>query len=113
MPGGKNGDLVAVTDVDAIRQQMKSILLMERYDDPFHPETSAGLRKLAFELKTPQTTALLKSMIENVMTRWVDRIDVKSVDVDGDDKEVIVTIMFKIKDIPEIQTFRTVLRRVR
>jgi len=49
-PLQENGDILLVTDADAIEQSIKTLLLTNRYERPFKPSMSGGSREfLMFE----------------------------------------------------------------
>lgn len=108
-------DIAAVTDVEAVKRQIINVLKMETYDAPFHPEVSVGLRRLPFKLFTDQNRSLAITLIKNAFEQWIRRATFVNADIKAtpDQNALDITIVFRLKDIPEDITFRTVLERLR
>lgn len=110
-----NGDVAGVSDEASINQSLRTLINLEKWDKPFHPEISVGIRSLLFENWCDQLYRTVEEKIRRAVRRWEPRIDVVSVSAEGDpdENELIVTIKYRIRGEQAVVEFGTVLRRNR
>jgi phage baseplate assembly protein W len=108
-------DVSRVTDVNAVKQSMKLLLMTSFYERLFHPERGSPLYRLLFEPIDPITTNMLKQAIERVIQNDEPRAQLISLDVVPyyDESAYAVTINFNIVGIGTPVTFSTILKRLR
>lgn len=102
-------DIRPVTDIDAIKNSIRHLILTGRGERPFHPELGSGITELLFENVDSFTAAVLRDEITGVVRlheKRVDNVDVEIFD-DGDRNAFYVTIKFSIRqtDIPTEVSF--------
>jgi phage baseplate assembly protein W len=68
------GNVLVSTDLDAIRNSIKNILLTPIGTRPFFPIFGTRVTSLLFELADPQTERILEDEIVNGITRWETRV---------------------------------------
>jgi phage baseplate assembly protein W len=68
------GDVLVSTDLDAIRNSIKNIILTPIGTRPFFPIFGTRVTSLLFELADPQTERILEDEIVNGITRWETRV---------------------------------------
>ena len=118
-PNPVTGDVTMVTDVQDIKRSVRNLVLTNRFDHPFHPEIASNVRDLLFEQFTPITQTLVRNRIEEVLENYEPRVSVTSVEVVDpsfqhmDNNSLNVTINFRLKNDPNIQTVDVILERVR
>ena len=110
-----NRDVSPVSDVDAITTHIRTLLLLKKWDCPFHPEISSGLFELSFELWTPQVGDIAKAMIINLISQNENRATLQNIQIDFSEAENAMTVRMdlKIVGIPDIVPFVAIIERVR
>ena len=74
--------LIEVRDEHAIKQSLKNLLQLNKYEKPFHPEINGGIRELLFE---PFETDLehyqrqFKTRIEKLVKQYEPRVELNDV----------------------------------
>jgi hypothetical protein len=100
---------------ESIKQSMKNLVLTAYYERHFNSKLGSPIRKLLFEPVTPMLATVLKKAIEQVLTNFEPRIDLKKVTVDllSNDSAVNVNVYYSILGMQALQTFNLILRRTR
>lgn len=115
IPHPLTGNINPKKNVDAIRQSVKNLFLLEPYDIPFIPHTFTNLRYYLFENITNITVANLTKRIEWTIATYEKRVklhDVKVVPFETDDG-IEVTITYLIKALNIVDKFVQSFQRVR
>ena len=118
-PNPVTGDVTQVTDVQDIKRAVRNLVLTNRFDHPFHPEIASNVRDMLFEQFTPITQTLIKNRIEEVLENYEPRVSVISVEVVDpsfhhmDNNSLNVSINFRLKNDPNVQSVDVILERVR
>ena len=87
---------------DAVKQSIKTLIMLDRFDKPFHPEISCGVRGLLFELSSPVTAALIAKSIEDCINTYEPRVNLIDVGVISMDEQTYqVTILYSIVNNPD------------
>ena len=109
------GDVTKKTNEEAIKQSMKTLLLIGNNEKPFHPEVSGGIYDLLFENIDPDYEFLLEDRIKQVLRSHEPRIEVRKVDVkvSADQNGFNVSIYFVIINTLEPVTLNLFLKTVR
>lgn len=109
-------DIDKVYDVKAVKQSLKNLLFTDYYERLYHPEIGSPLAGLLFEPVDPLTAAAIEKAIEQIILDYEPRVQVVSVDVNGqpDNNSYRIQINFFVVgvDVPE-QTFVSTLYRAR
>jgi|ERR1700682_3549581 len=82
---GADAEIATVSDNDDIRQSIRLILDTEPGERVMRPDFGAGLRGLVFEPVNVRLVALVQHRVEQALTQWEPRIDVKAVTVNTDE----------------------------
>lgn len=113
VPG--QSDIRPITDISAIRNSIKNLLLTRHGERPFHPEIGSGVADLLFENADPFTGAAIREEVIRTIYRYEPRVtDVDAqIFVDPDKNAFSVTIQFTIKssEVPTEVSFY--LNRIR
>lgn len=108
------GDVSKKIDVAAIKQSVVTLIMMKPYSVPFHPEISSQVYTMLFELDTPITKEIIRTMIIQVLTKYEPRIQVVRVDVDTNTNYTYkIIIEFYIVGLEQTFTISTLLERTR
>jgi phage baseplate assembly protein W len=108
-------DLLKVVGTNSVVQSLISLVQLNHYEKPFHPEIGSNIRKLLFEPLDPVTSNSLQAEIENLIANFEPRVTVIGVyiqtnyDLDGYN----VTIEFNVLNVNNTLTITTFLQRLR
>ena len=107
--------LLRKTNVDAVKQSLRNLILTDRGERPFQPKLGGHIRAMLFENITAQTFLTMQEHIKDVIEAHEPRADVIDVVVAEtfDDHEIQVTIVFRVVNIQEPVTLELLLERVR
>lgn len=110
-----NNDIAVLYDENSIKQNMYNVILGNNGDAKFHPEKCVGIRDMLFEPVNILTEAELKVKIEFILSMWMDRIEVKNIDVynNKDDDGYNIEITYITLNIIEEQKTTLFLNRIR
>ena len=108
-------DLALKTDVDAVKQSIKNLVLTNKMERPFQPGIGCDVRKMLFENFTSATVAMTKEMIVEVLEAHEPRCNLLNVKatVDEDNNALYLTIVFSVINSSNVETVDLVLERVR
>jgi len=115
-PHPNTKDITKKTDIEAVKQSVKNLVLTRHYERPFHPEIGSNVTDILFEPMTPLTANLLTKQISEVINNFEPRARLVSVNANPriDRNEYEVTINFYVVNIPgELVSFTTMLERLR
>lgn len=112
--GAVKGDIAILTDIDAIKNSIRNLVLSGPYERPFQPELGSRLRFLLFENVNPLTALNLKEEIERVIRDNEPRVADIYVEVSDDSQNNAyrVTVHFAINNFNP-QTVEFIINRIR
>ncbi len=93
-------DIRPITDVQAIRQAVKILVLSNFADRPFHPELGANVTRYLFENPDSFTAAAIRDEILRIIKRKEPRVRNPKVEVELDEEynRLLVTLIFQIRN---------------
>lgn len=108
-------DVAMKLNEEAVKRSLKNLILLKRYEKPFHPEISSGVQDLLFENFDPITFSVMKSHIEDMIRRYEPRVENLRVSIDSnpDQNSANVNIVFTIMNRPQIMETNIYLERTR
>lgn len=108
-------DLAKKTDANAITQSVKSLLYTSYYERPFRPSVGSSIRKILFEPADFITMAELRSGIEEVITNYEPRINVRNIDIEdlAEMNAYGITIVYNIVNTTDARNINLTLKRLR
>ena len=91
-------DVAKKLDDNAIKQSLKNLILMKKFDSPFHPEICSQITDSLFENITPVMIAAIKRAITYTVENFEPRVSLTTVDVqaDPDHNALYVTLNYQI-----------------
>lgn len=100
---------------NAIKQALKILLLTNHYERPFHSEIGCSIRDQLFENITPLTRHMIKRSIQDVITNYEPRVDIRDISVDDypDENSIRINIEFSIKNTSKISSVDIILEKTR
>jgi phage baseplate assembly protein W len=78
------GDVLPATDIEAVKNSIKNIVLTPRGTRPFFPEFGTRVSRLLFELASPITSSQIKDEIIDGVQKFEKRVSTFQVRVDDD-----------------------------
>jgi len=78
------GDLLLATDIEAVKNSIKNIVLTPRGTRPFFPEFGTRVSRLLFELASPITASQIRDEIIDGVQKFEKRVSAFQVRVDDD-----------------------------
>ena len=75
------GDVTKKTNIEAVKQSVRNLLLTKLYERPFQPNLYSQLYDLLFEPFTSTTKYALEKVILNVLTNFEPRIRVLDINI--------------------------------
>ena len=119
-PNPVTKDVTTVTDVQDIKRAVRNLVMTNKWDRPFHPEISSGVRESLFQSFTPVTVANIKNRIQSVLTQFEPRVSVTAIEVNDpdsfhmDNNTLNLQIYFTLNNAPNTeQQVDVMLERVR
>lgn len=108
-------DISPITDLNAIRQSVKNLVLTNFGERPFHPEIGTGITGLLFENADFFTANSIKGETLRVLRRFEPRVEDVTVQVfdDPDRNAFRIDVGYKIVDTPVSDDTSFYLERVR
>jgi phage baseplate assembly protein W len=102
-------------DAEAIKRSLKNLIFTSRYERLFQPEINAGIDKLLFENYGSIQLVTLRSRLEQTIINFEPRVTEVSVEVGEniDRNSLVIDIIFRIRNIPDLQEISIDLQRVR
>lgn len=109
------GDLIPVTNEEAVKRSIRNLLLTDPYERLFNPKIGAGIRASLFENIGQDTEFLLKTKITEVINNYEKRAQLYSVKVKAfpDENAYSASIVFYIINNTAPITLDLVLTRIR
>ena len=109
------GDVARKTNVEAVKQSMKSLIQTGFYERPFNPGLGTAIGDMLFELNTPLLRRRIAQTIKEVVTNYEPRANLIDVTVDdnSDNNEYRVRIYFYVVNSSQQEVFETFLTRTR
>jgi uncharacterized protein len=97
---GRDGEAATVAAAEDVREAVRLILDTEPGERVMRPDFGAGLRSLLFEPISTETSTLVRHRVEQALTRWEPRIELRQVLVEVGDPaagRLDVTVEYAIR----------------
>jgi phage baseplate assembly protein W len=109
------GDVPIKVDVEAIKFAVKSLVLTNHFERPFHSEIGSSIRGMLFENMTPMTAIIIQESISLLLDNYEPRITVIDIAVTAipDNNYLYVTIKFIVKQTQQQLSIGVALERSR
>lgn len=113
-PGGTKGYFATTdTTLDAVKTNIRTLLLTERGERLFQPNLGMNLKRFLFEQVTENTVIEIENDIVSTFERWLPFVQLDDIQVDisnQDRNQIKIDIKFNIINVPsELQSVGVVL----
>jgi phage baseplate assembly protein W len=108
-------DLYLKTDEDAVKTAIKHLIRTKNFERSFHPEIGTQVHSLLFENFSSAVKIAMEQTITESIEKYEKRARLISVDVEEtpDTNELVVNIIFTLKNTSNPVTISTLISRVR
>lgn len=112
------GDITVKKNADAIKQSLKNLLFMNRFDKPFDANLDSGLREVLFEnFPDPIAKDIIEKKVQYIIGRYEPRVVLRSVEVQTryDENILQIDINYTLKHDNElpVQSLQIAIERIR
>ena len=109
------GDVVRLTELDAVKRAIKNIVMTNKYERLLNPRFGAGINDLLFEPMSPLTTITLRDAIEDTIVTYEPRADLITLDVVPDEysQTYYVDLVFSLRSTNQTGTVQFFIDRIR
>jgi phage baseplate assembly protein W len=108
-------DIELVTGVESVRQSLKNLLQLKRYEKPFHPEIESGIMDLLFEPANPLIALQLKRKITELVQAYEKRVRGLKVNIIDlmNENAYKIDIEFQVENRVETYKATVIVERIR
>ena len=109
-----SGDVVTLTDDNAIKGSIELLLDMDFFETPMNPEKGSQVKRLLFEPMGIDVVIEIKEAIIEVLDKYEPRITVEAVNVEADYDDAVyeIEIVFKILNTINLKVVKFILSKV-
>ena len=110
-----SGDIGKKLDVNAIKQSIMNLMMIEPYERKFHPELGSPLSGLLFEHMSPGLEQSIKVVIGQIIENFEPRVNLRTVGVRANYEKQLyeIGINYKIIGVDNPQGLSFNLTRLR
>jgi len=114
-PHPVSGDLARVTDIEAIKRSVRSLILTDKYERLLDPMIGSNVRAMLFEPMDGTTVVALQSYIQETIRNYEPRANLMQVQVtpDYDRNSYAVTIVFGVTFSEQTSEINFFMERIR
>jgi hypothetical protein len=115
LPNPLTGDIGIKTNESAVKSAIKTLILTNYFEKPFHSEIGSPIRSLLFENITPLLDITIREAVSGLIKEYEPRVDLNNVtvDVSPDNNRMFIGITFTIKNTLETSSMEVILTRTR
>jgi len=108
-------DIYLKTDEEAVKTALKHLIQTRNFERPFHPEIGTQVYSLLFENFSPAAKIAMERTIEEAIMKFEPRVRLIDVQVKEtvESNDLLVNIVFALKNTDRPITITTLLSRVR
>jgi len=112
------GDISVKKNIDAIKQSLRNLMLMKKFDKPFDPKLDVGLNEVLFEnFPDPILKDIISKKIEYIISVYEPRIKLQNVEAQSVYEQnllqIDITFTLKNQATEEVQNLQINLERIR
>lgn len=115
LPNPITKDVPLKYDVEAVKRSIRNLVFTNKYERLFQPEIDAGIHKLLFENFGTIQVVTLRNRLEQAIVNFEPRVTEVNVKTRTDEENhlLVIDIIFRVRNIPQLETLRIELQRIR
>jgi phage baseplate assembly protein W len=112
------GDISVKKDLDAVKQSLRNLMFLKKFDKPFDPLIDVGLNEVLFEnFPDAILSDIITKKVEYIISKYETRALLQKVEVQNfDDKNLLqidITFTLRNEDQSTLQSLQINLERIR
>ncbi len=112
------GDISIKKDIDAVKQSLRNLMFLNKFDKPFDPELDVGLNEVLFEnFPDAILSDIITKKVEYIISKYETRVLLQKVEVQNfEDKNLLqIDITFTLRNADQTtpQSLQINLERIR
>ena len=112
------GDISVKKNIDDIKQSLRNLMFMKKFDKPFDPKLDVGLNEVLFEnFPDPILKDIISKKIEYIISVYEPRIKLQNVEVQSVYEQnllqIDITFTLRNQATEEVQNLQINLERIR
>lgn len=109
------GDVAKIYDDNAIKRSLKSLIMTNHYDHPFHPEIYSPVGDLLFQNFTMDVSNVLQRLLIELINTYEPRVDVINITITQAEEQhaLNAAITYRTINNPNPITYTILLQRLR
>lgn len=109
------GDVAKVYDDNAIKRSIKSLILSNHYDHPFHPEIYSPINDLLFQNFTLDVSNILQRLLIDLINTYEPRVEIINIAINQAEEQHALNaeITYRTINNPNPITYTVLLQRLR
>ena len=109
------GDVLQLKNTKAIKQSVRNLIMMGKFDKPFQPHINGRVRQMLFEPDSPLTRVEMRKSIYDILSRYEPRIRLLDVNILHNEAQnsYDITIRYQVVNETTIETISIILERLR
>lgn len=109
------GDIIAATDVEAIKKSLRNLVQTDLYDCPFDPDKGTNIRGSMFENFSPFTAEFIRAKIHEMVDKYEPRVELQQINIYQREEQhaLEVSIYFKIIELNRQEELTVFVERTR
>lgn len=115
LPNPITKDVPLKYDVEAVKRSIRSLIFTNKYERLFQPDIDAGIHKLLFENFGTIQIVTLRNRLEQAIVNYEPRVTEVNVKTRTDEENhlLVIDVIFRVRNIPQLETLRIELQRIR
>jgi phage baseplate assembly protein W len=115
LPNPITKDVPLKYDVEAVKRSIRSLVFTNKYERLFQPDIDAGIHKLLFENFGTIQIVTLRNRLEQAIVNYEPRVTEVNVKTRTDEENhlLVIDVIFRVRNIPQLETLRIELQRIR
>ena len=108
-------DVSKIYDDNAIRRSLKSLILCNHYDHPFHPEIYSPINELLFQNFTLDVSNILQRLLTDLINTYEPRVHIDNIEITQAEEQhsLNAVITYRTMNNPNPITYTVLLQRLR
>lgn len=115
LPNPITKDVPLKYETESVKRSLRSLVFTNKYERLFQPEIDAGIHRLLFENFGTIQVVTLRNRLEQAIVNFEPRVTEVNVNTRTDEENhlLVIEIVFRVRNIPQLETLTIELQRIR